>query len=159
MRRQRHLRGYWKRRSTRIAAPPGGTPPHRPAERTRYGLYQFVRARSSQLSTRPSQRANAAWHGKRTGQRRQAGRIGRTCRRARRRVPLRDNLARGADRGGAGNRERRAPSAKRAGEVPILYQEDPAWSNATYAGDSFGETGCGPTCMTMAYVALTGKTI
>lgn len=48
-------------------------------------------------------------------------------------------------------------STWRAGEAPILYQEDPAWSNATYAGDSFGETGCGPTCMTMAYVALTGK--
>lgn len=48
-------------------------------------------------------------------------------------------------------------SAWRAGEMPILYQEDPAWSNTTYAGDSFGETGCGPTCMTMAYIALTGK--
>lgn len=35
-------------------------------------------------------------------------------------------------------------STWRAGEAPILHQEDPAWSNATYAGDSFGETGCGP---------------
>ena len=48
--------------------------------------------------------------------------------------------------------------AWRAGEVPALYQRDPAWSNGTYAGDSFGTTGCGPTCLSMVYVALTGKT-
>lgn len=49
-------------------------------------------------------------------------------------------------------------SAWRAGEVPSLYQRDPAWANGTYAGDSFGTTGCGPTCLAMVYVALTGRT-
>ena len=45
----------------------------------------------------------------------------------------------------------------RAGEVPLLYQEDPAWGTASYAGDAFSESGCGPTCLAMVYVALTGK--
>lgn len=49
-------------------------------------------------------------------------------------------------------------SAWRAGEVPALYQRDPAWADGTYAEDDFGTTGCGPTCMAMAYVALTGRT-
>lgn len=48
-------------------------------------------------------------------------------------------------------------SAWKAGEVPALYQRDPAWAQASYAGDAFGESGCGPTCLTMAYVALTGR--
>lgn len=46
----------------------------------------------------------------------------------------------------------------RAGEVPKLYQRDAAWVNASYAEGSFGDTGCGPTCLTMVYVALTGRT-
>lgn len=49
-------------------------------------------------------------------------------------------------------------SAWRAGEVPTLYQHDPTWSQTTYADDNFGTTGCGPTCLAMAYVALTGRT-
>ena len=49
-------------------------------------------------------------------------------------------------------------SAWQAGEVPALYQRDPAWADGTYAEDDFGTTGCGPTCMAMAYVALTGRT-
>ena len=49
-------------------------------------------------------------------------------------------------------------SAWKAGEVPALYQRDPAWADGTYAEDDFGTTGCGPTCMAMAYVALTGRT-
>ena len=49
-------------------------------------------------------------------------------------------------------------SAWRAGEVPALYQRDPAWAQTGYAGDAFGESGCGPTCLAMAYVALTGRT-
>lgn len=48
-------------------------------------------------------------------------------------------------------------SAWRAGEIPTLYQRDPAWSGSTYAEDEFGTTGCGPTCLAMAYVALTGR--
>lgn len=48
-------------------------------------------------------------------------------------------------------------SAWRAGEVPELYQTDPAWAAEPYAGGTVGENGCGPTCLTMAYVALTGR--
>ncbi len=46
----------------------------------------------------------------------------------------------------------------RADEVPYLYQTDPAWSDHPYAGGTVGENGCGPTCLAMAYVALTGRT-
>lgn len=42
------------------------------------------------------------------------------------------------------------------GSVPSLYQTDPAWANTRYADNSFGESGCGPTCMSMVYIALTG---
>lgn len=49
-------------------------------------------------------------------------------------------------------------SAWHAGEVPELYQIDPAWADEPYAGGTVGENGCGPTCLTMAYVALTGRT-
>ncbi len=45
-----------------------------------------------------------------------------------------------------------------AGEVPELYQIDPVWADEPYAGGTVGENGCGPTCLTMAYVALTGHT-
>lgn len=46
----------------------------------------------------------------------------------------------------------------RAGNVPYLYQTDAAWSDYQYAGATVGTSGCGPTCLSMAYVALTGKT-
>ncbi len=49
-------------------------------------------------------------------------------------------------------------SAWRAGEVPHLYQTDPAWSGEPYAGGTVEKNGCGPTCLSMAYVTLTGKT-
>lgn len=42
------------------------------------------------------------------------------------------------------------------GEVPALYQQDPLWAQEVYAEDTFDKTGCGPTCMAMVYVALTG---
>lgn len=45
----------------------------------------------------------------------------------------------------------------RAGEVPSLYQGDPAWASVRYAGADFGESGCGPTCLSMVYIALTGR--
>ena len=45
-----------------------------------------------------------------------------------------------------------------AGEVPELYQIDPVWADEPYAGGTVGVNGCGPTCLTMAYVALTGRT-
>ncbi|MBM6775511.1 C39 family peptidase [Olsenella profusa] len=46
----------------------------------------------------------------------------------------------------------------RAGEVPRLYQTDPAWAELPYAGGTIAKNGCGPTCLAMAYVALTGRT-
>ena len=49
-------------------------------------------------------------------------------------------------------------SAWHAGEVPELYQIDPAWADEPYAGGTVGENGCGPTCLAMVYVDLTGKT-
>lgn len=45
----------------------------------------------------------------------------------------------------------------RAGEVPKLYQRDAAWASVSYGEDDFAESGCGPTCMAMVYVALTGN--
>lgn len=44
------------------------------------------------------------------------------------------------------------------GQVPRLYQTDPAWASEPYAGGTVEENGCGPTCMAAAYVAQTGKT-
>ena len=46
----------------------------------------------------------------------------------------------------------------KAGQVPYLYQTDPAWASYAYAGDTVGTSGCGPTCLSMVYVAITGKT-
>lgn len=44
------------------------------------------------------------------------------------------------------------------GIVPVLYQIDDAWASTSYAGDTLRTSGCGPTCMTMVYICLTGKT-
>lgn len=46
----------------------------------------------------------------------------------------------------------------RAGSVPVLYQIDSEWASSPYAEDTLGESGCGPTCLAMVYVGLTGKT-
>lgn len=43
------------------------------------------------------------------------------------------------------------------GEVPYLYQIDPEWSQKPYAGGTIEENGCGPLCLSMVYVACTGK--
>lgn len=48
--------------------------------------------------------------------------------------------------------------AWRKGEVPFLYQIDPQWSGEPYAGGNIHENGCGPTCLSMVYISLTGKT-
>lgn len=45
----------------------------------------------------------------------------------------------------------------RKGEVPMLLQTDPAWADEPYAGGTVAENGCGPTCLTMAYICLTGN--
>lgn len=43
------------------------------------------------------------------------------------------------------------------GQVPRLYQTDPAWAGAPYAGSTVEEAACGPTCLAMVYVSITGK--
>ncbi len=40
--------------------------------------------------------------------------------------------------------------------VPDLHQWDERWGYAKYAGNFFGLSGCGPTCMSMAAMYLTG---
>lgn len=49
-------------------------------------------------------------------------------------------------------------SAWQQGTMPHLYQTDPAWSEKPYGGGTVRVNACGPTCMTMVYVYLTGKT-
>lgn len=41
--------------------------------------------------------------------------------------------------------------------VPDLHQWDERWGYARYAGNLFGLSGCGPTCMSMAAMYLTGN--
>lgn len=43
------------------------------------------------------------------------------------------------------------------GRMPYLYQTDSEWASATYAGETVANSGCGPTCLSMVYVYLTGK--
>lgn len=58
-----------------------------------------------------------------------------------------------------GSAARSTPKSEwKAGAVPFLYQTDPAWASAEYAGGTVAENGCGPTCLSMVYVTLTGKT-
>lgn len=45
-----------------------------------------------------------------------------------------------------------------ANKYPHFVQWDERWGFGDYAGGPFGETGCGPTCLSMAYTGLTGKT-
>lgn len=55
-----------------------------------------------------------------------------------------------------------APSADLNGlktsSVPLLMQWDQRWGYRTYAGDLFGLSGCGPTCLSMVAIYLTGNT-
>ena len=44
------------------------------------------------------------------------------------------------------------------GSVPFLYQIDRRWADEPYAGGTVRENGCGPTALSMVYVALTGRT-
>lgn len=46
----------------------------------------------------------------------------------------------------------------RRGVTPTLYQIDPQWAAERYANDTIGESGCGPTCLSMVYANLTGRT-
>lgn len=43
------------------------------------------------------------------------------------------------------------------GSLPYLYQTDPAWSQTPYAGSTIGVAGCGPTCLSMVAISLTGR--
>lgn len=61
--------------------------------------------------------------------------------------------------GAAGGGSASTPTSEwRIGQVPYLYQTDPAWSGLPYAGATVGESGCGPTCLAMVYICLTGST-
>lgn len=44
------------------------------------------------------------------------------------------------------------------GTMPHLYQKDPQWADTPYADSTMGVAGCGPTCLSMAYIYLTGDT-
>lgn len=46
----------------------------------------------------------------------------------------------------------------RQGEVPMLFQWDKRWGYDAYGNDAIGAAGCGPTCLSMAYIYLTGDT-
>lgn len=46
----------------------------------------------------------------------------------------------------------------RKGAVPVLFQTDAEWASVPYADGSISTHGCGPTCLSMVYVALTGAT-
>ena len=65
--------------------------------------------------------------------------------------------------GGAGQAGGSAPTSStpraewRTGEVPFLYQTDPQWAGHPYAGGTVEKNGCGPTCLSMVYVTLTGR--
>lgn len=43
-------------------------------------------------------------------------------------------------------------------EVPLLMQWDERWGYSTYANELFGLSGCGPTCLSMVAIYLTGDT-
>lgn len=45
----------------------------------------------------------------------------------------------------------------RSGETPFLYQTDPQWASHPYAGGTVEKNGCGPTCLSMVYITLTGR--
>ena len=49
-------------------------------------------------------------------------------------------------------------SPEEDGTVPLLMQWDPRWGYETYGSDYLTITGCGPTCLAMAGLHLTGDT-
>lgn len=65
-------------------------------------------------------------------------------------------------RGNAGTSTSAAPVSApkdewKRGKTPALYQTDAQWADTRYANDTLRESGCGPTCMAMVYVNLTGR--
>lgn len=51
-----------------------------------------------------------------------------------------------------------AKSDWRKGTAPHLFQRDGQWASIPYGDGTIATHGCGPTCLSMAYIALTGKT-
>ena len=45
-----------------------------------------------------------------------------------------------------------------AGQIPYMSQYDSCWAYHAYGSSVVGVTGCGPTCLSMVYISLTGKT-
>ena len=43
-----------------------------------------------------------------------------------------------------------------SGKVPMLFQWDRRWGYDSYGKENIGVAGCGPTCLSMAYIYLTG---
>ena len=66
-------------------------------------------------------------------------------------------LAGTAARAADGSQTSDPASQWRQGSVPRLYQTDRAWAEEPYAGSTIGEAGCGPTCLSAVYVAVTGR--
>ena len=48
-------------------------------------------------------------------------------------------------------------SEAQGAQIPLLLQTDERWSSSSYAGSTIGEAGCGPTCLSMAALYLTGN--
>lgn len=46
----------------------------------------------------------------------------------------------------------------KSGEIPLFIQWDERWGYADYGNGIIGTSGCGPTCLAMVYVGLTGDT-
>ena len=44
------------------------------------------------------------------------------------------------------------------GEIPLLLQWDKRWGYVSYGGSIIGLSGCGPTCLSMVLISLTGQT-
>ncbi len=50
------------------------------------------------------------------------------------------------------SRQKRIPDTG----IPLLLQTDSRWSNVPYGSSTIGISGCAPTCLSMAAIALTG---
>ena len=63
------------------------------------------------------------------------------------------------DRSGSDESPVSTPASEWArGAMPHLYQKDASWVDAPYADSTMGIAGCGPTCLSMVYIYLTGDT-
>lgn len=68
-------------------------------------------------------------------------------------APLAPDVARASTDGGTST-----PVAQwKRGEMPYLYQTDPVWADAPYAGAVVRTHGCGPTCLSMVQAFFTGQ--